>query len=150
MMMNSRKGGAHKLISSSVIKTQPDERGNYFSVESDQLMMVRSIWIHLSSENKSRNIGVLYVKDRVLKIKRNRARHLFKKNNSYGLNEHIIRTAILFDHILIEDEHGVYMVPREKIMANGTYLDFKQIGFEKQIFLSLEIMELFRIPDKKQ
>jgi hypothetical protein len=149
MMMNSRKGGAHKLISSSVIKTQPDERENYFSVESDQLMLVRSIWLHLASENKSRNIGILHVKDRVLKIKRNRARHLFKKNNSYGFSEHIIRTAILFDHILIEDDYGVYRVPREEIMSNGTYLDFKQIGFEKQIFLSLEIIERYRTSVKK-
>ena len=137
------------MISSSVIKTQPDERENYFSVESDQLMLVRSIWLHLASENKSRNIGILHVKDRVLKIKRNRARHLFKKNNSYGFSEHIIRTAILFDHILIEDDYGVYRVPREEIMSNGTYLDFKQIGFEKQIFLSLEIIERYRTSVKK-
>jgi hypothetical protein len=148
-MMKSSRVASHKLISSSVINTQPDERGNYFSVESDQLMMVRSIWIHLSSENKSRNIGVLYVKDRVLKIKRNRARHLFKKNNSYGLNEHIIRTAILFDHILIDDDYGVYRIPREEIIDKGTYLDFKQIGFEKQIFLSLEIIEQYRTSAKK-
>lgn len=147
--MKSSRVASHKLISSSVINTQPDERGNYFSVESDQLMMVRSIWIHLSSENKSRNIGVLYVKDRVLKIKRNRARHLFKKNNSYGLNEHIIRTAILFDHILIDDDYGVYRIPREEIIDKGTYLDFKQIGFEKQIFLSLEIIEQYRTSAKK-
>lgn len=143
-MKNNRRSPKPKLISSSVILTEPDERGNYFRVESDQLMMVRQIMIHLASENKSRHIGVLYVKDKTLRVKRTRSKHLFIKNNSYGFNEHIIRTAILFDKILIEDEHGLFLVPREEIMNNGTYLDFKEIGFEKQIFLSLEIIEQYR------
>lgn len=144
MMKNSYRAPSHKLISAVAMTTDPDERGNYFRVESDQLMMVRSIMLHLASENKSRHIGILYVKDKTLRIKRTRSRHLFLKNNSYGFNEHIIRTAILFDHVLLEDEHGLFMIPRSEIMANGTYLDFKQNGFEKQIFLSLEIIEQYR------
>lgn len=135
---------AHRLISQSVMKTQPDERGNYFSVESDQLMLVRSIFLNLSSENKSRQIGVLYVKDRCLQITRNRSKHLFKKTNSYGFNEHIIRTAILFDRVLLTDEFGVFDIPRSVILESGTYLDFKENGFEKQIFLALEIIQQYK------
>lgn len=141
------KGGKRtypRFISTSVKNTPPDERGNYFSIESDPLMMVRSISLHLSGENKNRHLGTLYVKDRVLKTKRNRSRHLFFKNNSYGFNEHLIRTAILFDHIELQDDKGTYLIPRDRIMNDGTYLDFKQIGFERQIFLRLDIIEQYK------
>jgi len=143
-MMKS-KPSAHRLIAHSIIKTQPDERGNYFSVESDQLMLIRSIFLNLKAENKSRQIGVLYTKDRRLEVNRNRSRHLFRKNNSYGFNEHIIRTAILFDSVLLKDEFGVFDIPRSVILENGTYLEFMEQGFEKQIFLSLEIIERYKI-----
>lgn len=142
--MMRTKPAAHKIIASSIIKTAPDERGNYFSVEGDQLMLIRSIFLNLKSENKSRQIGVLYTKDRVLHITRNRAKHLFRKNNSYGFNEHIIRTAILFDRVILTDEFSVFDIPRSVILEKGTYLDFKSNGFEKQIFLSLEIIEQYK------
>ena len=142
--MNKYKPAAHKLISTTVIKTQPDERGNYFTVEGDQLMTIRSISLHLKSEESSRHIGILYLKDRILKMKRTRKNHLFRKNNSYGFNEHMIRTAILFDHIELTDDCGVYVIPKDIVINSGTYLDFKEIGFERQIFLSLELIEKYK------
>jgi hypothetical protein len=144
MKTSYRQSTKPRLISATAITTEPDERGNFFRVESDQLMMVRSIALQLALEKKTRHIGTLYVKDRVLKIKRTRSRHLFLKNNSYGFNEHIIRTAILFDRVILNDEFGVFDIPREVILSKGTYLDFKQIGFEKQIFLSLEIIQQYK------
>jgi hypothetical protein len=133
-----------KFISQSVKKTLPDERGNYFVVESDQLMLVRSISLKLINEAKSRYIGTLFVNSRVIKMNRNRSKHLFRKNNSYGFNEHLIRTAILFDFIELTDEKGTYMIPKNRIMEDGTYLDFKEIGFERQIFLRIEIIEQYK------
>jgi hypothetical protein len=145
MMKNSyRPSPSHKLISASAINTEPDERGNFFRVESVQLMLIRAISLQLALEEKTRHIGTLYVKDRILKVKRTRSRHLFRKNNSYGFNEHIIRTGILFDRVILNDEFGVFEIPREVILEKGTYLDFKQIGFEKQIFLALEIIQQYK------
>jgi hypothetical protein len=142
--MNRAKPAAHKLVSTTVIKTQPDARGNYFTVEGDQLMTVRSIFLHLVGENKSRHIGTLYLKDRALHITRNRGKHLFRKNSSYGFNEHIIRTAVLFDTIVLKDEFGVFDIPLSIILEKGTYLEFKESGFERQIFLSLEFIEAYK------
>lgn len=142
-MMKNRPA-PHRIIAQNIIKTQPDARGNYFSVESDQLMLVRSIFLFLKADNKSRHIGTLYTKDRTLHITRNRSKHLFKKLNAYGFNEHIIRTAILFDSVFLKDEFSVFDIPKSVILEKGTYLDFKDNGFEKQIFLPLEIIEQYK------
>lgn len=138
--MNKVKKSPYRLIGGNTIKTQPDERGNFYSVKVNELG-VRIIHLHLMETPPPRLLGNILPKARVFVVYRNRQKHLFKKNNSYGFNEHILRTATMFDHVELIDDFGIYKIPRELILSSGTYLDFKSVGYEKQIFLSLDIIE---------
>jgi hypothetical protein len=51
----------------------------------------------------------------------------------------------LFDFVELIDDFGAYKIPRGELLNNGTYLDFKQIGFERQIFLGLEIIQKYKV-----
>jgi hypothetical protein len=139
-----KKTNPYKLLNETEIKTPPDERGNFYSVKINQLGS-RVIHLHLATIKSPRLIGIVLPTSRVFSVHRNRGKHLFIKNNSYGFNEHIIRTATLFDFVELIDDFGAYKIPRGELLNNGTYLDFKQIGFERQIFLGLEIIQKYKV-----
>lgn len=120
-------------------KSTPDEQGNYFIV--NQVKDWLTISLKLATESKDRELGKVNLKNRVLEIKRIKSKHLFKKNNSYGFNEHLIKTGLTFDKILFSDGERSFLFPKELILQKGSYLHFKQLGFEKQLFLQVSEME---------
>lgn len=105
------------------------------------------ITLHLNGSRKGRNIGRVRLADRVLEITRNREKHLLKKARAYGFNEYVIRTAKTFDKIELQDDYGTYVFPRQLILDNGSYLYFKEEGFEKQLFLPLFLIQSFKVED---
>ena len=70
-----------------------------------------------------------------------------RKNNSYGFNEHLIKTGKTFDKIKLIDDGGTYVFPKSEILEKGKYLFFKEQGFEKQLFLPLEEINKFKVQD---
>ena len=108
-----------------------------------------NVILKLVKEKRQRKLGVINRAKRIFTIKRKRAKHLHRKTNSYGFNHHLISRAKTFDTILLKDEYGEYTFPVSKILAHGkTFMHFLQQGFELQIFLPLEIIELHRKADK--
>ena len=83
--------------------------------------------------------------DRYIELKRDRSKHLFRKNNSYGFNEYLIRASKTFDNVKLVDDTGTYVFPKTTILEKGSYLFFKQQGFEKQLFLQLDEIEKFKV-----
>ena len=122
-------------------KSPPDEQGNHFVTRESGNVL--TICLKLNNETREREIGKVYLKERILEIKRNREKHLFRKNKSYGSNEHVIRTGKTFDKIQLSDEQNTYLFQKELILIKGSYLHFKDLGFEKQLFLPLSEMENF-------
>ena len=122
-------------------KSPPDEQGNHFVTRESGNVL--TICLKLNNETREREIGKVYLKERILEIKRNREKHLFRKNKSYGFNEHVIRTGKTFDKIQLSDEQNTYLFQKELILIKGSYLHFKDLGFEKQLFLPLSEMENF-------
>ena len=117
--------------------TPCDKDGNYFLVK-NPTNNIMTVHLFLASENKSRELGTVIVKERLMRIRRNREKHLLRKNQSYGFNEHLIKMAKKFDNIHLIEEHGVeYIFPREFVIDKGSYLHFKSEGFEKQLFVTL-------------
>jgi hypothetical protein len=125
-------------------KSTPDQYGNYFEVEENKGWLTVSIKLQ---DTKIREVGKVNLKERIIEIKRDKAKHLFRKNNSYGFNEHLIKTAKTFDKIKLTDDGGTYIFPKSEILEKGKYLFFKEQGFEKQLFLPLEAINKFKIQD---
>lgn len=105
------------------------------------------ITLHLNGSRKGRNIGRVRLADRTLEITRNREKHLMKKGKAYGFNEYVMRTAKTFDTIELHDDYGTYVFPRQLILDRGSYLHFKEEGFEKQLFLPLFLIQSFKVED---
>jgi hypothetical protein len=123
----------------------PDEYGNRFEVE--EIKGWLSISIKLENNPKAREIGKVNLKERFIEIKRDREKHLFRKNNSYGFNEYLIKTGKTFDKVKLVDDSGTYIFPKETILEKGSYLFFKAQGFEKQLFLPLSEINKFKVAD---
>lgn len=105
------------------------------------------ITLHLKGKKAGRNIGRVRLADRVLEVSRKRGKHLMLKANAYGFNEYVLREAKRFDKIELTDEYGTYLFSRQLVLDMGKYLHFKEEGFEKQIFLSLNIITNHKIQD---
>lgn len=118
--------------------TLTSKEGHRFEVDEKEGYLY--ITLHLKGKKAGRNIGRVRLKDRVLEVERKRDKHLMMKGNAYGFNEYVMRTAQKFDVVELTDEYGTYSIPRQLILNMGKYLHFKEEGFEKQLFLSLNII----------
>ena len=126
-------------------KSTPDQYGNYFEVDEKKGWLFVHLKLHTNA--KSREVGKVNLKERVMEIKRDRERHLFRKNNSYGFNEYLIKEARTFDKIKLIDDLGTYVFPKDLILEKGRYLFFKEQGFEKQLFLQLDEIIGYKVKD---
>jgi hypothetical protein len=119
------------------------DNGDFFKItRKDGLLKIS---LRLKSEPGMRKIGDVKLDDKTLLLKRNKAKHLFKKNNSYGFNEYLIRNGQTFDKIMLADDDAVYLFPKNLVTDKGKYLYFKEEGFEKQIFLPLDEMKEYQV-----
>lgn len=116
-----------------------DEKGNKLIV-----MISGNVFLKLTSEKRNRKLGIIQRAKRCFIVKRKRHKHLHNKSNSYGFNHHFLSKAKTFDKILLKDEYAEYEFPLSKLLDHGRFLFFEKVGFEKQIFLPLEIMEQFK------
>lgn len=124
------------------ITTIQDEKGNAITVSENDKRIKLSL--RLNNEPKRRQIGQINKAKRTLEVKRDRAKHLFRKLNAYGLNYKLIEDSKRFDTILIKDELSVWAVPKQFILTEGKILNFLAQGFEKQIFIELYKIEQFK------
>lgn len=106
--------------------------------------------LQLAAEGgKKRKIGTITKSTKTLIIRRRRADHLFRNGNAYGFNQYILKEAKLFDTISLGDEFDNWKIPVKFILENGKHLNFKQQGFELQLFVSLEDLEQFKVLKKE-
>jgi len=92
---------------------------------------------------KPKKIGTIWLHKRNFETSRIREKHLMRSVNGYGFNFELMSKTKLFDTILLNDEYSAWKIPRHIILEQGTYFNFKQKGFELQIFLSLEQLKPF-------
>ena len=102
------------------------------------------VLLKLNSELRSRLLGYVNIKSKSIKIIRKKEVHLLYKNNSYGFNHTLLADAKTFDKILLKDELNAWKIPTQFILDNGKFLFFKEQGFERQIFVSLEQLNQFK------
>jgi len=130
-----------------VIKTISDESGNLLIIKDNKVRL--KLTLKLKSEAKGRQLGVINLERKVFEVKRNRTKHLFRKNQSYGFNHKLLDEAKLFDNIRLKDEIQEWLIPKNYILENGSFLHFKNNGgFERQIFIELDKIRDFARPTK--
>lgn len=115
-----------------------DRYDNYLSKRGNE------IYLKLDSEKKERLLG--RVVGRELQVARVRSKHLFLKNSSYGFNEVLLKRAKTFDKVRLM-ETNTYLIPVSFILENGRYMFHKKKGFEKQLFVTLQQIEQFKVTD---
>jgi hypothetical protein len=120
-----------------------DKSGSFFKAVTEGDVM--TIYLKLASESRSREVGRVILSKRLLEILRDKDKHLFRKNNSYGFNEVLISTGTKFDNVMVRDKDGIYIFPKELILEKGSYLHFKDTGFERQLFLPISEMEQYKV-----
>ena len=120
-----------------------DEVGNNITAIRQNSDMIQ-IELKLLSEKYSRKIGYVDTSSNTFVVKRERSKHLHYKSNSYGFNYRVIKDGKRFDKVMLHDEYGEYVIPKEVILNHGRFLFFKEEGFEKQIFLPLPMIEKYK------
>ena len=123
-------------------KMYRDEKGNrLFWIEKPKVI---HYYLHLKGELHQRKLWVLK-EDWVLYMNRDREEHLFIKNNSYGFNEYFLKNVLNPNvEIIIKEKWRKLRLKTTvwKIFEEWQYLHFLSQGFEKQIFLKLELFEV--------
>jgi hypothetical protein len=119
-----------------------DEQNTLLIKSNDKLIIVKLLLKNM----KPRMIGRVTKSTRTIEMKRKRGKHLHYMTNSYGFNDYILREGTTFDWVRLSDDLGNnWKIPVSYILEKGTYLEFKQQGFELQRFVSLENLEQFRV-----
>ena len=124
-------------------KGTPDNQGNHFETDEENGWL--TIYLKLAADTKMRELGKVSLKEKTFEVIRNKQVHLFKKNESYGFNEALIKNAQTFDKVKLTDDDGTYLFPKHLILTKGSYLHFKTEGFERQLFLPLKEIREYKI-----
>lgn len=113
-----------------------------------------NVHLRLVSEKAPRLLGSVDFASRTFYCKRKTSKHLHRKSNSFGFNWTVLNDSFLQIekvYIIVDDtEHFRF---RKSLMDEfGTFLNFKQQGFELQRFLRTELIsthsDVPRNPDK--
>lgn len=143
----AKKATVKKAKQPEIFKTISDEVGNLLTISNNGKRLLLSL--KLIAETKKRRIGIVNLAQKVFEVKRNRAKHLFRANQSYGFNFKLLSDAKLFTNVRLSDDVCEWLIPKDFILTNGSFLHFKNNGgFEKQIFIELEKIKQFERPIK--
>lgn len=126
-----------------MILSTTDTQGNIITADNNGITAVLSL--KLSSESKSRKLGIIDIKNRTFEVKRAYNKHLFRKFNAYGFNHKILSETKLFDTIILSDEYNKWKFPVSLVLEKGKFLNFSKGGFELQVFIELSELKDFEV-----
>lgn len=105
-----------------------------------------NILLKLKGENRARHIGNIRVMRGDIKYYYkgfNSKKHIFRKNNSIGVNWYILNKMDNKGILVFTDENKKeYKITKEKAKEVGSFLFFKSQGFERQFFIPLNEWEV--------
>jgi len=91
----------------------------------------------------ARKLGMIDLLHKQILIFR-RAGHLLKKANAYGFNYQMLITAQKCKSVMLCCRQGRFEIPIKDILEKGSFLWFKHTGFERQIFLPVDVIQNYR------
>lgn len=124
------------------IRTVGDDFGNLLKCSNNGKRIIISL--KLTSEQKHRRLGVINLAQKSIQIRRDRDKHLMYKFDGYGFNHKLLADSKLFDTIRLSDNLAEWVIPKQFILDNGKFLNFKGQGFELQTFVTLSQIEQFK------
>lgn len=133
---------------------ESDSEGNIYLFMYNPVQRLYMIYLKLQFDNKWRHIADVDQDRRIMKMRRNRARHYFDSHKGYGFNHHLINSNSLFpikSIFLIEQDGGevdAYMIPIEKIIETGRKLKHVRAGQELQWFVPFIEIIKYRLKRK--
>jgi hypothetical protein len=116
-----------------------DNEGNGYSRKEN------AIYLHRKSTKYTTKLGVLDEVNKTFHMERSRETHVLLIAKSYGFNYELLKKATKFNKVRLEDDCGVYLIPVKVLLQEGSFLHFKKKGFEKQIFVKLEVIERYAL-----
>ncbi len=132
-----------KTKAPEIIKSLSDSYGNCIIGKNNSKRIIVSL--KLTTETKHRRLGVINLAQKSINITRKRSKHLYRKMNSYGFNDALLRNTKHFDTIRLSDEYECWKIPVIFILEYGEYLHHLQQGFERQRFVSLVQLHQFKV-----
>lgn len=97
-----------------------------------------NVYLALIKE-RCRKIATIDKPNKVVIMERE-GKHLLRKADAYGFNYELIKKIPTDYKIRLHTPEGVFMLTPEKILA-GSFLWFKNTGFERQIFLTRQTIQ---------
>lgn len=131
--------------------TNVDRFGNTLIMQQEPLHGNIKFILQLVGEKKERGLGQVDVGNKTFYVKRIREKHYMRKVGGYGFNRTIINDfrGKMFNYVLLHEvvngENKFYRIPADLIMTAGKTLNFKQQGFELQIFLQHQYYTQFPV-----
>ena len=105
-----------------------------------------NIHLKLANEKRQRLIGNYYFHERTIYMKRTSEKHYHRLTKSYGFNYLLINDPYLdIKWITAEIDGFKYKFPKALIDQYGSFLHFKQEGFELQKFLKFGFIKNYKI-----
>lgn len=103
--------------------------------------------ICIQEGDKWRTVGELEGTETIiLKVFRDRSKHLMKVWNAYGFAKDVIDRNDWFEYLYLTEKNGSeeskYFIPRADIVLEGRL--YQTEGFERQYFLPLTIIERYK------
>lgn len=103
------------------------------------------LYLRLKGDDSLKMLGEIDFTQRIMKVHRNRNKHLYVKYKAYGFNHFMIKYASTFDKILLSDNFGMYLIPTSDILEKGKYINHKKSGFELQVLFPVKLLQIYRI-----
>ena len=110
-----------------------------------------NLHLNLVKEKRNRFIGTYHYSEKTLYVKRSSKKHLFRKSKSYGFNWNIIASndlEIAYLHLTVDDNTN-YLIPRTFLNTYGSFLTFKEQGFETQKFFPVALLKPYFVKPKR-
>ena len=110
-----------------------------------------NLHLNLVKEKRNRFIGTYHYPEKTLYVKRSSKKHLFRKSKSYGFNYTLIASNDLeidYIHLTVDDDTN-YLIPKSFLTNYGSFLTFKEQGFEVQKFYPVALLKPYNIKPKK-
>jgi hypothetical protein len=128
---------------------QEDQAHNqlFMRVFLDETNTQRSANIHLKlkGEDRQRFIGNYHFDNKTMYLKRNSTKHYHYATKSYGFNYTLLNDPHLdIKWVVVKIDDMVYRFPKTMLDSYGTYLQFKQQGFELQRFLKFNMIKNYK------
>ena len=128
----------------NVIFRKEDKHGNALVFTEYQVWI--DIELYLVSESKPRHIANASHDMKILRFNRTNPDHLFRKTNSYGFCSDLLSMENWVT-IVVNAPEAQYVVSRGDFIRAGSFLHFKPLGFETQIFVPVDFLENYRMEE---